>query len=103
MNKHFCKLGRNWLKALCVLSVCGASYSCKDDYKLDDGNPSWLGSSIYEYLQTQGNYKNFVNLIDDLDYAEVLSKTGSKTSLLMTMRSRLSMRTTFGVYQAMQS
>ena len=79
MNKHFCKLGRNWLKALCVLSVCGASYSCKDDYKLDDGNPSWLGSSIYEYLQTQGNYKNFVNLIDDLDYAEVLSKTGSKT------------------------
>ncbi len=79
MNKHFCKLGRNWLKALCVLSVCGASYSCKDDYKLDDGNPSWLGSSIYDYLQTQGNYKNFVNLIDDLDYAEVLSKTGSKT------------------------
>lgn len=79
MNKHFCKLGRNWLKALCVLSVCGASYSCKDDYKLDDGNPSWLGTSIYEYLQTQGNYKNFVRLIDDLNYAEVLGKTGSKT------------------------
>lgn len=79
MNKRFCKLGRNWLKALCVISVCGATYSCSDDYKLDDSNPSWLGSSIYEYLQSQGNYKNFVNLIDDLDYAEVLSKTGSKT------------------------
>lgn len=79
MNKRFCKLGRNWLKALCVFSVCGATYSCSDDYKLDDSNPSWLGSSIYEYLQSQGNYTNFVNLIDDLDYAEVLSKTGSKT------------------------
>ncbi|MCM1311367.1 MAG: fasciclin domain-containing protein [Bacteroides sp.] len=79
MNKRFCKLGRNWLKALCVLSVCGATYSCSDDYKLDDSNPTWLGSSIYEYLQSQGNYKNFVNLIDDLDYAEVLGKTGSKT------------------------
>ncbi len=79
MNKRFCKLGRNWLKALCVISVCGATYSCSDDYKLDDSNPTWLGSSIYEYLQSQGNYKNFVNLIDDLDYAEVLSKTGSKT------------------------
>ncbi len=79
MNKRFCKLGRNWLKALCVISVCGAAYSCSDDYELDDSNPSWLGSSIYEYLQSQGNYKNFVNLIDDLDYAEVLGKTGSKT------------------------
>lgn len=79
MNKRFCKLGRNWLKALCVFSVCGITYSCSDDYKLDDSNPSWLGSSIYEYLQSQGNYTNFVNLIDDLDYAEVLSKTGSKT------------------------
>lgn len=45
----------------------------------DNENPAWLGSSIYEYLQNDGNYQNFVKLIDDLDYAEVLGKTGSKT------------------------
>jgi uncharacterized surface protein with fasciclin (FAS1) repeats len=44
--------------------------------------PGWLGSSIYDWLKdpTDGrSYENFVKLIDDLDYAEVLQKTGSKT------------------------
>ncbi len=53
--------------------------SCKDDYDLDDTEPEWLGESIYDYLNDDGNYTNFINLIDDLDYTEVLSKTGSKT------------------------
>lgn len=79
MFKSFCNLRRNAIKALCVVSVAGAVSSCADDYKWDDANPSWLGSSIYEYLQTDGNYQNFIKLIDDLDYAEVLGKTGSKT------------------------
>lgn len=79
MFKSFCNLRRNAVKALCVVSVAGAVSSCKDDYMWDNGNPSWLGSSIYEYLQTDGNYKNFIKLIDDLGYAEVLGKTGSKT------------------------
>ena len=79
MNNHLCKLGRGAVKTLLAVSVCGAIYSCKDDYKLDNETPSWLGSSIYEYLEQQGNYSNFVKLIDDLDYKEVLSRTGSKT------------------------
>ncbi|MBQ0022557.1 MAG: fasciclin domain-containing protein [Prevotellaceae bacterium] len=79
MNKRFCKLGKHAAKAFFLFAMCGATYSCSDDYKFDDGNPSWLGSSIYEYLESQGNYKNFVKLIDDLDYKEVLSRTGSKT------------------------
>lgn len=79
MFKSFCNLRRNAIKALCVVSVAGAVSSCADDYKWDNENPSWLGSSIYGYLQTDGNYKNFIKLIDDLDYAEVLGKTGSKT------------------------
>lgn len=79
MFKSFCNLRRNALKALCVVSVAGAVTSCADDYKWDDENPSWLGSSIYEYLQSEGNYKNVIRLIDELDYAEVLGKTGSKT------------------------
>ncbi len=79
MNKRLCKLGLNAVKAVMAVSVCGAIYSCRDDYKLDDEAPSWLGSSIYEYLETQGSYTNFVRLIDDLNYREVLARTGSKT------------------------
>lgn len=79
MKKRFCRLGRMCAGALCLVSVCGAMYSCADEYELDDGTPSWLNSSIYDYLQSSGKYTNFVKLIDDMDYAEVLDKTGSKT------------------------
>ena len=79
MKKRFCKLGRYWLGAVCVVSVCGLTYSCSDDYDLPTTTPSWLGSSIYDYLKDERDYTNFVRLIDDLDYAEVLAKTGSKT------------------------
>lgn len=79
MKRRFCKHGRSWLGALCLISVCGATYSCTDEYELDDKSPSWLNASIYDYLQTKGNYTNFVKLIDDMEYAEVLDKTGSKT------------------------
>jgi len=78
MNKRFCKLGQYAAKAVCLVAICGA-YSCADDYKWDDENPSGLGSSIYGYLEENGNYKNFVKLIDDLEYKEVLNRTGSMT------------------------
>lgn len=51
--------------------------SCQDD--LLTGQPSWLGNSIYEYLQEQGDYKYTLRLIDDLKQTETMSKTGSKT------------------------
>ncbi len=79
MNKPINSLGRKWLRALCVVSICLGGAACSDDYFWDDGNPDWLGTSIYDYLNKQGNYTNFVKLIDDLDYSEVLAKTGSKT------------------------
>ncbi len=41
--------------------------------------PSWLGNSIYERLQQDGNYSYTLRLIDDLGQKAVLSKTGSKT------------------------
>ena len=53
--------------------------SCKDDYIYDDKEPDYLGASIYEYLQQQGNFKNMLRLIDDLGYREIFAKTGSKT------------------------
>lgn len=64
---------------LALLSAGGVATSCNDGYELGDKNPSWLGSSIYEYLESDGHYTNTVRLIDDLGYREVLAKTGSKT------------------------
>lgn len=54
---------------------------CKDDYLYDDNEPSTelLGASIYDYMQTDGNFTYFLRLIDDLGYTETLSRTGSKT------------------------
>jgi len=52
---------------------------CKDNYIYDDEEPDWLGKSIYDYLKSDGNFKYYTRLIEDLNYVEVLSKTGSKT------------------------
>lgn len=62
--------------ACCAL---GCFYSCNDGYDLMDEDPAWLGSSIYDYLKSNGNYTNVVRMIDDLGYTEVLARTGSKT------------------------
>lgn len=53
-------------------------FSCKDKYDLDTEQPSGL-NSIYGYLSEQGNYTNYLRLINDLGQSEILSKTGSKT------------------------
>ena len=53
--------------------------SCKDDFYYDDREPEWLGASIYDYLKEDGNFSYYTQLIDDVGYAAVLSKTGSKT------------------------
>ena len=79
MNYRICKQTRKWTTILCAMSLLSALNGCSDSYDLDDKNPDWLGTNIYDALETKGNYKNFVKLIDDLDYKNVLSKTGSKT------------------------
>ena len=53
--------------------------SCEDNDLILTGQPSWLGNSIYERLQDEGNYKYTLRLIDDLGETEVLSHTGSRT------------------------
>lgn len=53
--------------------------SCVDENPYDDKEPEWLGSSIYNYLESAGQYTYYVRLINDLGYKEVLSLTGSKT------------------------
>lgn len=61
-----------------AVMLCAASLqSCSDDTLT--GQPSWLGNSIYEELEHDGNYKTTLRLIDDLGLHDVLSQTGSKT------------------------
>ncbi|MBQ8867829.1 MAG: fasciclin domain-containing protein [Bacteroidaceae bacterium] len=68
-------------RAIAAMGVCLAGawmlQSCDNDDL--EGQPVWLGESIYEQLQQEGNYQNMLRLIDELNYASVMSKTGSKT------------------------
>ena len=69
------------LLAMAALLIAFGSVmtSCDDGYTLGKEDPDWLGSSIYDYLKDNGSFTNTVRLIDDLGYASVLAKTGSKT------------------------
>jgi uncharacterized surface protein with fasciclin (FAS1) repeats len=79
MKKHFKGAFYYYAKLVIVFAI-GSFFvvSCNDN-PLADREPSWLGASIYDYLKTDGHFTNYVKLIDDLDYKEVLAKTGSKT------------------------
>lgn len=61
------------------LSLLVMTSSCSDSYDYDDKEPSNLGASIYSWLQGEGEYTTFLRLVDDLEYRDVLSRTGSKT------------------------
>ena len=78
MKNRFSKMGKTLLGAMCLLSMGGITYSCSDDYDLDETMPSFLGGSIYDELKAR-NFTTVVHLIEDLGYKEVLAKTGSKT------------------------
>ena len=97
MNYRLLEMVRRACCCICLtMTVGGFFMACSDDYDLDDpGNyPSWLGESIYEAMKhpenltnSQGNvltgtFTNYLRLIDDLGYAETLSRTGSKTVFL---------------------
>ena len=83
MKNRFCRMGQALLGAMCLLSTCGITYSCKDDFDLDEKSPEFLGGSIYEELKSRG-FNTEVRLIDDLGYTDIMSKTGSKTLFAAT-------------------
>ena len=62
-----------------ALLVGGFVLSSCQKYDLDEKAPEGWGNSIYSWLDEQGNYTNTVRMINDLNYQEVLGKTGSKT------------------------
>ncbi len=68
------------LVAYALMVGAGILASCADkDDNVLTGQPDWLGNSIYERLQEEGNYTILLQLIDDMGQKEVLSRTGSKT------------------------
>lgn len=79
MGNRLYRFGKSMLPAACLLALCGATFSCSDEYDLPDTTPSFLGGSILDELKKSGNFSTEVRLIEDLNYADVLSKTGSKT------------------------
>ena len=78
-KRQFCKRSRCWSLAVGVLLAGGSVLTACSEYDLDERTPDGWGSSIYSWLDEQGNYTNTVRMIDDLGYREVLAKTGSKT------------------------
>ena len=66
-------------KLLIALLVGGFVLSSCKEYDLDEKTPEGYGASIYSWLDEQGSFTNMVRLINDLNYREVLDKTGSKT------------------------
>ncbi|MDD4991030.1 MAG: fasciclin domain-containing protein [Paludibacter sp.] len=81
MKKYF-KRSLNYYSKLIVGFLIGSFLlaSCSNPIdELANHEPVWLGASIYDYLKTDGHFNNYVRLIEDLKYTEVLSKTGSKT------------------------
>lgn len=70
---------------LCAsLVATGLMTSCEKELLVpEDSKPVWLGASIYEELRNgkhlSGTFNTYLRLVDDLGYAEVLSRTGSKT------------------------
>lgn len=87
MKNRLSTMSRKAYFMLLLLAAGGVSTSCSDEYKLDDEKPNWLSTSIYEGLQEDGHYTNYLRLLGDPDVnpinarplTEVLSRTGSKT------------------------
>lgn len=79
MKNYFKETLDKVLKQLPLLLILSVMIVSCDKYIYDDGEPDWLGASIYDYLKSNKNFTNYVKLIEDLDYIEVLGKTGSKT------------------------
>ena len=77
-KRHTSKVGK-FMSMACLLFVCATVQSCRDEYYYDDKEPDFLGASIYEYLEEDGNFTLFMKVIEDLGYKEILSKTGSNT------------------------
>ena len=70
-KKHVSKVGK-YIGMACLLFVCAVVQSCRDEYFYDDREPDFIGSSIYDYLDGEGDFTYFLRVINDLGYKDVL-------------------------------
>ena len=85
MRKSLKKIPKFRIRALWMLMiVTGSIFTACDQYPLDDEEPDWLGASIYDYLRTDGRFTTYLKMVEDFEYTEVLSKTGSNTLFVAT-------------------
>ena len=60
VQRHYAKQRHYWMIAACGLLIgTSALQGCKDDDVLT-GQPDWLGNSIYERLEEDGNVKQAI-------------------------------------------
>ena len=78
-SKTFKRRCRRWLRPARLLVVCAVFLTACNGYDLDEHAPEGWGTSIYDYMAGEGNFTNMVRMIDELNYRDVLAKTGSKT------------------------
>ncbi len=87
MKKLFSKTTLRVLIAVVSIIITTFIFSsCADDY-LETNKPEWLGESIYDQLEqgykdgngTEHTFETYLRLINDIEYKEVLQRTGSKT------------------------
>lgn len=77
---------KNLLYCISLIAV-GLMTSCvdKNEEVDEESKPEWLGSSIYDELanpkgdKLEGTFSTYLWLVDQLNYKEVLGRTGSKT------------------------
>ena len=79
MKRFQQKITRWSAPLLGVLLMGGLAASCSKDYEYEEREPDFLGASIYDYLKAEGDFTNYLRLVDDLNYGRVLQLTGSKT------------------------
>ena len=72
-------LSKHFLVGSAMLVASLGFYSCSDE-ALDRENDQPTGlNSLYGYVESQGNFTKFVQLIQDLGEKDILAKTGSRT------------------------
>lgn len=79
MKKHFRGTFLHYAKLVVGFILGSLIFSSCNYNVLENEEPEWLGSSIYDYLKTDGHFTNYTKLVEELNYTEVLAKTGSKT------------------------
>lgn len=66
------------IRFLLILLVL-VPWGCEDELEYMQKEPEWLGPSIYEYLEKDGRFTNYMALLNQTDYKDILSRTGSRT------------------------